>query len=88
VTAAKLWMLSCVVGGALFAQPSLRITSPPDGSVINPGRLLKVTVQASGAFMQVTVISGDPIGFTKPLLGPPYESQFGFPTVSVPENTR
>jgi len=79
VTLTRLWILSGVVAGALLAQPSLRITSPADGTVVHPGQPLKVRVEASGTFLQVIVIGGGRIGFSKPLLAPPYEFTMQIP---------
>jgi hypothetical protein len=85
VTVAKLWILSCAVASALLAQPqpSLRITSPTDGTEVHPGDSLKVTVTASGTFQQVFLVGGDPIGFSQPLLAPPYEF-----TIQIPSHIR
>jgi len=57
----------CAVAGMLVAQPSLRITSPPDGTTVHPGESLTVTVEASppGAFRVVFVAGFEPIGFGK-----------------------
>ena len=72
-------MLSCVVGGALLAQPSLRITSPADATVVHPGQSFKVKVEAIGKFTLVGVISGNPIGSPNPVPAPPYEFTIEIP---------
>jgi len=57
-----------------FAEPTLRITSPVDGVVVNPGQTVKVTVEASGGpFQAVFIIGHYSIGATRPLAVPPYE---------------
>src|SRR5205814_6262062 len=65
----------------LPAQATLRITSPRNGAVVNSGRALTVTVEASGTFSKVFIVGKDPIGFTKYLAAPPY--QF---SISIPAN--
>jgi hypothetical protein len=64
---------------SLLAQPSLRITSPADGTLVNPGQSLKVTVEASGRFQQVILIGAQPMGGTVPLSAPPYEFTIKIP---------
>ncbi len=80
---ARLGWLYCSLGGLLVGQPSLRITSPRDGAVVNPGQSLTVTVEASptAAFKEVVIIGGDPIGFSQPLSAPPYRF-----TILIPKN--
>jgi hypothetical protein len=73
-------LMVCTLTTALRAQPSLRITSPADGTVVRAGQTLTVTVVASGArFQQVIIISQDPIGFSRPLMAPPYEFPIEIP---------
>lgn len=78
--------MSCIVSGFLAAQPSLRITSPANGTIVHPGQSLTVTVEASpaGAFQQVIVIGWDPIGFAQPLSAPPYRFTIQIPIKIVP----
>ncbi len=66
------WMLFATAG-VLPAQPSLRITSPAAGTVVNPGKSIKVVVEASGVFRNVAVVGCDPIGGSDMLAAPPYE---------------
>jgi hypothetical protein len=77
----RVWVSSCALTGLLVAQPSLRITSPTDGTVVHPGESLTVTVEAlpAGAFKQVIIVGWDPIGFSRPLTTPPYRF-----TIQVP----
>jgi len=76
-------MLLCVSALSLPAQ-SLQITSPADGTTVNPGQSLSVTVSASGTFQQVILIGGDPIGFSQPLSAPPYQFTLQIPTSILP----
>jgi Big-like domain-containing protein len=73
------WALMCL-SASLLAQPSLRITSPADGTVFHPGESIKVNVEASGTFKMVMVIGYDPLGGTFPLSAPPYEF-----TIQIPD---
>lgn len=70
--------------GTLSAQ-TLVITSPIDGTVVNPGQTLSVAVAASpGAVFQSVIVGGtDPIGFSDSVGVPPY--QFSIP---VPSNAQ
>jgi len=77
-------MLSCVVGGALLAQPSLRITSPADKMEVHPGQSLQVKVIVSGSFRRVVVIPGAPILYKgTPRTAPPWD----FP-LQIPDHIR
>lgn len=78
--------LSCLLCGSLLAQPKLRITSPADGAVIHPGESLKVTVDVSppGAFTDLMLIAGDPIGMFPEVGGPPYEYVIPIPKITAP----
>jgi hypothetical protein len=71
--------LICLSAAPLVAQPSLRITSPVEGTVVHPGESLTVKVEASGTFKMVILIGGDPIGFSVPLSAPPYEFTIRIP---------
>jgi hypothetical protein len=67
----KVLVCSFALAGCLVAQPSLRITSPADGTTVHPGELLTVTVDVSppeGAFKMVAVISTSPIESSKETL--------------------
>jgi hypothetical protein len=68
------------LSASLLAQPSLRITSPEEGTVFHPGESIKVKVEASGTFKMVMVIGWDPLGGTFPLSAPPYEF-----TIQIPD---
>lgn len=71
-----------------MAQPSLRITSPPDGATVHPGESLTVEVEASppGAFKLVFVEGFEPIGFSKEALDrPPYRFTVQIPAGITPD---
>ena len=76
-------LLACVAMSPVVAQ-TLQITSPADGSTVNPGQSLTVAVSASGTFQQVAVIGGDPIGFSQMLSAPPYQFTIQIPTTIQP----
>ena len=67
----------------LHAQPSLQMTSPADGTVVSPGQSVTVTVSASGTFLQVFLVGGGPLGFSRSLSAPPYDF-----TLTIPSNIR
>lgn len=73
----------CGLTAILAAQPSLRITSPADGTVVHPGDTLIVVVDVSpptGTFQLVFVVGFDPIGFSKEALNaPPYRFTLNIP---------
>ncbi len=73
--------------GFLEAQPSVRITSPADGTTVPRGKALAVTVDVSppeGVFETVTVIATTPIGDVRAgLNAPPYRF-----TVHIPDSIR
>jgi len=70
----------------LMAQPTLRITSPPEGTIVNAGQVLTVTVEASpaNAFKQVIIIGANPIGFSQVLEQPPYKFTLPIPLHITP----
>lgn len=70
----------CATAALLRAQ-TLEITSPADGTVVNPGQTFAVTVSASGAnFQMVVVIGQDPIGDSQWLTAPPYHFSIRIPS--------
>jgi len=49
--------------GAVLAQSTLRIVSPKEDAVFNPGQTVTVIVEATGGpFEEVFIVAGDPIG--------------------------
>lgn len=79
---ARFCLTACTLIGLLSAQPKLEITSPADGTVVNPGKEITVTVLASpsGVFQQVALIGGNPIGFYGPITAAPYQFTVQIPT--------
>jgi hypothetical protein len=72
--------------GWLMAQPTLRITTPTEGVIVNAGQALTVTVEASpaSAFQAVIIIGSDPIGFSQVLEHPPYKFTVPIPRQITP----
>jgi Bacterial Ig-like domain (group 2)/Bacterial Ig domain len=67
----------------LFAQPTLRITAPAAGTVLNPGQSVRVVVDATGGlFKSVTIIAPGSLSGNPSLTIPPY--QFSFTVPSLP----
>lgn len=63
------------------AQTSLQIISPADGSTVNPGQTLTVSVSTSGAPpAQLTIVGEDPIGFSQVLTSAPYQFSIQVPS--------
>jgi hypothetical protein len=76
----------CALTGLLLAQPSLKITSPANGTAVHPGDSLTVSVDVSppGVFEIVAVNAPAPLGKGKQVLkAPPY--QF---TIEIPSGIR
>ena len=63
----------------LMAQPSLQITSPPNGAVISSGQTLGITVSATGAFQQVIIVGQNPLGTSQSLNATLYQFQLLIP---------
>lgn len=81
---ATVYSVTYALTGLLAAQASLRITSPPDGTLVNAGEPITVTVEASGGvFQQVYIIGQDPIQISQPLAAPPYRF-----TIQIPSHIR
>jgi hypothetical protein len=74
-------LLICeVTVSPLRAQLALRITSPADGMVVNPGQKITVTVEASSGMKGLFFIGEDPFGFSTPLTAPPWVLTLTIPT--------
>jgi hypothetical protein len=56
----------------MAATPEVRIVSPKDGTVVAPGATLQVVVEATPRAFQNVLVVGKPIGFSDPVLEPPY----------------
>lgn len=68
-TLAKMLLASLVIASPCLGQqnqPALQITSPTEGSVVNPGQTITVSVASPNntSISQVGVIGEDPIGFS------------------------
>jgi Bacterial Ig domain/Bacterial Ig-like domain (group 2) len=69
-------------GNPIPAQPSLTIVSPADGSTVNPGQTVKVSVRAAGAaaFTRgVAVIGANGLGATPIVTAPPFDFSLTVP---------
>ena len=67
--------------GLVRAQTSVQITSPADGSPVNPGQTLIVSVSVSGAApAQLMVVGEDPIGFSQAFTSAPYQFSIQIPS--------
>ncbi len=68
----------------LAAPPTVKISLPKEGAVVNSGQTLAVTVDATPLVFQKVLIEGeDPIA-SKALTGPPYEFKISIPLNVVP----
>ncbi len=77
-------LVMCLPLGPLAAQ-SLQITSPTDGTVVNPGQQLTVNVAVSGAFQEVAVVGQSPFGTSQQSLNaPPYQFTMQVPSAISP----
>src|SRR5438552_11715111 len=80
-------LLGVLISAAcLCAQPTLQITSPPDGTVVAPGQTLSIAVTASGSFNRVGLVAHDPIGFSQFLSAPPYQFTLVIPANIQPDS--
>jgi hypothetical protein len=73
----------CAPASALRAQPTVTITSPSEGAVFNPGKVLDITARATPfAFRTVVVVLEDlvPSGLTDVLRAPPYAFRIKIPS--------
>jgi Bacterial Ig-like domain (group 2) len=69
----------CALRLSLAAQ-SLRIASPANGTVVHPGDIITVEVEASGGpFKAVLVLPQDPIRWVPAKTGPPFRIQLQIP---------
>jgi hypothetical protein len=77
---------SLVLAGLLAAQPSLRITSPADGTIVHPAESLTMTIDVStpDALRFVMVVGFSPIGASgEAPNAPPYRF-----TVDIPKDIK
>jgi hypothetical protein len=81
---AALGMLAALSGWT-EAQSTLEITSPANGTVVNPGHIIGVTVLAAGVPFELVGIAGqDPIGFGQARREPPYQFDIEIPQKTTP----
>lgn len=64
-------------------KPSLRIVSPPNGTVVKPGDTIHVTVAAVGDFTGMIVIGADPLSDSKGRTRPPWKFSIKVPKKDV-----
>lgn len=78
LTLLTLWMLIAVLARA---SPTVTITSPDDGAVVEPGQTIVVRVDATpGVFRFVQLIAQAPLRYDQALNAPPYEFQLHVPS--------
>ena len=82
------WLASLLLLSSppLLAQPTLRITSPVDGTIVHPGESLKVTVEAPpvGVLPNVLLIGWGPLGMFRAVGSPPYQFVVPVPKTIAP----
>lgn len=82
-------LFTCVIAMLICAaQPSLaqlQITSPTEGTIVNPGQTLSVTVASStnATFTNVGVVAEDPIGLSDLAASVPAQFSLAVPPISV-----
>jgi len=78
--------LIAIASASLLADPVLRINSPANGAVFQPGQTMQVKVSATaGAFLGVVLAGPDPIPWPETILThPPYEFFVAIPSSIKP----
>jgi hypothetical protein len=77
-------VLTCLA--SLHAQPTLKITSPANGTVFNPGQTITVSVNPSGPGFSMIGLGGeDPLGFAGFVSTSPYQFSIQIPTTITPK---
>src|SRR5271165_982950 len=71
-----------ISSACLLADPALRIVSPPDGAVFEPGQTMHVQVSATGGtFLGVALLGQDAIPWPQTILtSPPYDFWVALPS--------
>jgi hypothetical protein len=79
------YMSLLLASGCVLAQPTLRITSPPEGTLLHPGQSFVVTVEASPpeAFHGILILGGGGL-VSRPLDRPPYRFDVEVPKHITP----
>jgi len=66
-------------------KPTLRITSPPNWTVVHPGDTITMTVEASGGkFVAMVIMPADPIPWGDMRTAPPYRFSVSIPRDITP----
>jgi uncharacterized protein YjdB len=85
VIAAAVW-ISFGLATTAWAQ-NLLLTSPSNGTVVNPGQTLSIAVTVSGGVVtNVFVVGENPIGWSQVLVSPPYQFTIQMPVGISPRN--
>ncbi len=74
-------LFACGSFGALFGQqPTIQVTSPASGAVVNSGQTLLVAVEASPSAFQTVFVEGEDPITSGVLIAPPYQFQIQIPS--------
>jgi Bacterial Ig-like domain (group 2) len=63
----------------LAQQPSLKIISPADKTVVHPGETLTVEIEATGSFVAIIVFTNNPFPWSETATQPPYKFTLSIP---------
>ena len=82
VTVRLVWVAALLICAAQQSLAQLQITSPTQGTVVNPGQALSATVTSSGSgtFTNVGVVAEDPIGSSDLANSVPAQFSLAIPT--------
>jgi hypothetical protein len=64
---------------AVAATPEVKITAPPDGTIVAPGGVLVVTADATPFAFKSVFIAGEATGFSDAVATPPYRFAIRIP---------
>jgi hypothetical protein len=77
--------VSITMPGSILAQDTLRIMTPAEGTIVNPGGTVVVYVTASGGpFKSVSIGAPDPIKGSQLLTTAPYQFGITIPATTTP----
>ena len=68
-----------VLFAAAAATPEIKIISPANGTIVAPGGVLVITVEATPFAFRDIFIAGTPIGLSEPISTPPYRFAIRIP---------
>ena len=72
--------LACALAGLASAQATLRITAPPNETVVRPGQSVTIEVSASGERLESAALLGKPpFGYMGTATTPPYRFKIVIP---------